>query len=140
MQLPLARVTAAEIVILRLVHGSDSVIKIKHIGERPVTDSQEFSRLAKKFEGHKIEGGGSIVALAFPGAAPILPSEVPAITRTVEQRAAEDSQVLSKDQTEAGDELLPEPVAIDENEEVDEVPEVHGQDADADELLDDRAA
>jgi hypothetical protein len=141
MVLPLDRVTAAEIVILRQVHGNDAVIRIKHIGERNVQDAVEFARLAKKFEGHKVEGGGNIVAMAFPGAAPILPQEVPPIPRSAEQRAVEDVKPMTKAQIEAGDELLSEPVALDSGEDDDSPLEFESDPPESDDvLLEEKAA
>jgi hypothetical protein len=139
MVLPLERVTAAEIVVLRTIHGNDAVRKIKYIGDRPVTDSVEFARLMKKYE-FTIDGT-HVVPYCYPGASPILPQEVPMVQRSAEQRMAEDAKTVTKDELEAEDILLKEPVSVDDDED-DDAGDYNDPPPDAaeDVMLDDKAA
>lgn len=59
-------VTVAEIVVLRTIHGSDSVVKIAGTGNDKRPHAAELERLKGLY-------GDKIVEAAFPGAAPQLP-------------------------------------------------------------------
>ena len=60
-------VTPAEIVILRLIHGEDSIVNIEKVkSSRPIDSRKERERLGAFY-------GEDVVLKAYPGAAPVLP-------------------------------------------------------------------
>jgi hypothetical protein len=61
--------TAAEILILRQVHGDDAVRGITPRGNRQIEYQKEYDRLLRKFGKRKLEA-------AFPGARPVLPQKL----------------------------------------------------------------
>lgn len=61
-----ARVTPAEVLVLRRLHGNDSVVKLQPLGSDKRQHGNELERL-------KTEYGPKIVSEAFPGAYPQLP-------------------------------------------------------------------
>lgn len=142
MQLPLPKVTAAEVFVLRAIHGDDAVVKIKYIGDRNVDDAVEFARLMKKYEMAQLNGQ-SIVEQCFPGINPILPQEVTKPVRTAKTRMVEDDQIKRPDELEADDVMLKKPVDItrDEDADADDLPPAEGveDEEENDVMLDDDA-
>lgn len=136
MQLPLPRVTAAEIVVLRRIHGDDAVVKIKYIGDRQVSDAEEFARLANKYQ-MATEGNQPVVGLCYPGSAPILPREITKPAKTYAERRAAEVTVLRPDEIAENDKMLANPIPLDEQEddEGDELPTADPEETDV--LLED---
>lgn len=61
-----ARVTPAEVLILRAIHGGESIVKFQPLGMDKRPHAGEIERL-------KAEYGAKVFGEAFPGAAPTLP-------------------------------------------------------------------
>lgn len=59
-------VTPAEVAVLRLIHGDDSVLKVEPFKQDKRPHAQEFERLLAEY-------GQKVVEAAFPGVAPQLP-------------------------------------------------------------------
>ena len=131
MQLPLPRVTAAEIVVLRRIHGDDAVVKIKYIGDRNVSDAEEFARLANKYQ-MATENNQPIVALCYPGAAPVLPQEITKPAKTFTDRKSAEFTNLRPDELAETDKMLETPVALDasEDDDGDDLPSADAMDDD----------
>lgn len=82
-------VTAAEIVILRRVHGDDAVRGIKLLGSKNREYQKEYDRLVKTYGRHKVEA-------AFPGARPILPQNLKDIGIIVQKDGFINQEVVAK--------------------------------------------
>lgn len=67
---PKYRITAAEVAVLRLIHGNESVTDIEPVGHEERTHRQELTRLTDRY-GRNIEGRTQAPAVMqlFPGAA-----------------------------------------------------------------------
>ena len=66
MEIPVDEVTPADIVLLRHVHGPDSVHSVRHIRQSNRQQAKERERLARKFSPRVFQE-------AYPGIAPRLP-------------------------------------------------------------------
>jgi hypothetical protein len=79
-------VTPAEIVILRLVHGEDSVVNIEKVkSSRPVDSRKERERLAAYY-------GEDVVKRAYPGVSPVLPKTLREAGVEAEPEAPEEDE------------------------------------------------
>lgn len=66
---PKARVSVAEVVVLKALHGADAVTNIRHAGERRANAKEEVARLCQVYASRAEEIRQSI----FPGANPSVP-------------------------------------------------------------------
>lgn len=116
MVLPLERVTAAEIYLLRYIHGQDAVVRIAQIGTRNISDMEELSRLRNKYRlaVSTDEKKTPLVDILWPGISPVLPHEVVRPQKSAPTRRTrlnDDSQ-----KREYKDDMLDRPVPLDSNE------------------------
>lgn len=138
---PMARVTVAEIAILRAIHGAESINKIVPLGNDRRSHSDEFRRLATKYTATN-KDGEPLVALAFPGLAPRLPVSFrdigielddidgdavdPAMLSPEEQTGGAISsvkEIASGKRSEPGEDFTKVPIAPPQRERVSEAPE-----------------
>lgn len=63
---PMDRVTAAEITVLRLIHGDEAVQEIEPVGEVPTNHAAERARLLRKY-GKMVNGQEVMVSRLYPG-------------------------------------------------------------------------
>lgn len=82
-------VTAAEIVILRGIHGDDAIKSIKPLGNKNRTYQKEFDRLQRAY-------GKAKVAKSFPGARPILPQKLADVGIIVNENGNLNEEVIAK--------------------------------------------
>lgn len=82
-------ITAAEIVILRNIHGDDAVRQIKPLGNKNREYDKEYKRLLKQYGRKKLEQ-------AFPGARPILPQKLKDIGIIVMENGHIEGEVIAK--------------------------------------------
>lgn len=69
-------VSAAEIIVLRAIHGDESVFDIKPAGDQPLDPRAELKRLKETYKGAQDGDGRSIIDNVYPGAAPALPLSI----------------------------------------------------------------
>lgn len=143
MVLPLEKVSAAEVYIMRAVHGDDAVIRIVRVGERKISNAQEISRLRKKFRLAMDDKKVNIIDKLWPGISPQLPTFVEKPVRAKPERpyvAGPRDKEFAKEVYE--DTLLDKPIALDADEfagenEDDLGPEPPPDDSGEDDPLDD---
>lgn len=81
--------TAAEIIILRRVHGDDAVKAIKPVGSKNREYQKEYDRLVQRYGRRKVED-------AFPGARPVLPQSLKDIGMIVTKDGHINDEVVAK--------------------------------------------
>lgn len=82
-------VTAAEIVILRKIHGDDAVKNIKPLGNKNRPYQKEFDRLLRAYGPRKVEA-------SFPGARPVLPQKLADVGIIIDGGGNANEEVVAK--------------------------------------------
>lgn len=82
-------ITAAEIVLLRRIHGDDAVRGIKSRGNKNREYAKEYDRLLRIYGRKKVES-------AFPGASPVLPQKLADIGIRVTKEGHVNTEVVAK--------------------------------------------
>lgn len=78
------KVSAAEVIIMRAIHGDDAVIEIAEVGEDKRSDAEERDRLAAALY------DGEVIAKVFGISAIPLPQEVPGVASAKKVQPAVD--------------------------------------------------
>lgn len=132
------RVTAAEILVLRQIHGDDAVFDIRPADHSEIRPREELARLRGEYGGAKDQNGDALIERVYPGANPPVPTtlddlELPEEFYAATKRANDvelERPVLGRPRrNKGGPKRLPVAAMPVEDEEVD-LPEIP---ADADE-------
>jgi hypothetical protein len=113
---PLSNVTPAEVLVLRAIHGEDSVVRIQQTGTDRRPHKDEYERLAQKYSQSKTSDDKPVFTQIFPSAFdPRLPVSFKDIG--VDTTVSADAPVAD----------LPDLADTDETEEVNLIPELESE-------------
>lgn len=106
-EVPKTDITAAEITVLRVIHGNDAVADIKATGSVKRTDAEERGDLTRRY-GKALRAFDDIKSLnGIFGVAGALPKELPGVEKAEEKKPARRPKVdkadLADDETQESD-------------------------------------
>lgn len=105
-EVPRAKITQKEITLLRAMHGEDSVVNIKRIGEVEVDDREELLLLARKYSNTSDEMSGKrlvekVLSLPLPEFADWLAEQHEYEEMEIRERMLNSQKHVSQDMLQA---------------------------------------